>query len=176
MQPDDVSCTSVEAQCDVCADRRLISTNDGCLPRRSTDGRELYYREKQRIMAGRDLSSMGEPFDAVKARRRRKWIVAFSLPGYVALITFAMMAALQASHLDPPEWTTLIFFPFAVVGVFFWGTGPGFFLINLFMLLRDPWRRGRSRRERIGLTVLVLGSPVAWFIANLISDAYHLLR
>ena len=50
------------------------------------------------------------------------------------------------------------------------------FLINLFMLLRDPWRRGRSRRERIGLTVLVLGSPVAWFIANLISDAYHLLR
>ena len=114
--------------------------------------------------------------DAAKRTRRRNWIVALSLPGYLALLTFALAAWLEASHLDPPEWLTLVVVAFGLLTVLSWALTPFFVLFDLVLLLRDPWRRERSRLERVGLTLLVLGSPVAWFLGNAINDAYHLLR
>jgi ABC-type polysaccharide/polyol phosphate export permease len=111
--------------------------------------------------------------DAARARRRRKWIVAFSLPGFVALVGFALMAWLQVGS---SEWWLLVTVPVGVVAVFCWVFAPFLAVIGLVLLLRDPWRRQRSRRERAWLRLLVFGSPVAWFLSNLIKDAYHLLR
>lgn len=56
------------------------------------------------------------------------------------------------------------------------GAGAFFALIALVILLRDPWQRERPRHERVGLLLLVLGSPVVWFASLAINDAYHLLR
>src|SRR5258706_15130878 len=102
--------------------------------------------------------------DAARARRRRKWIVAFSLPGFVALVTFALMAWLQAGS---SELWLVVTLPVAVVGVFCWALAPFLAVIGIVLLLRDPWRRQRSRRERAWLRLLVFGSPVAWFVSNL---------
>jgi hypothetical protein len=57
-----------------------------------------------------------------------------------------------------------------------WGFAPFLFLIALWLLLRDPWRRERSRGERIGLRLFVFLLPVAWFVSTGISDTFHLLR
>lgn len=111
--------------------------------------------------------------DASRARRRRKWILAFSLPSFVALVTFALMASLPVGS---SEWWLLVAMPVGVVGVFCWGSAPFLAVIGIVLLLWDPWRRQRSRRERALLRVSVFGSPVAWFLSNLINDAYHLLR
>jgi hypothetical protein len=111
--------------------------------------------------------------DAARARRRRKWIAALSLPGFVALVGFALMASVQVGS---SEWWLLITIPVGIVAVFCWGFAPFLALIGIVLLLWDPWRRQRSRRERAWLKLLVFGSPVAWFLSNLINDAYHLLR
>jgi hypothetical protein len=122
------------------------------------------------------VSDVAQPVDARKARRRRSWIVAFALPGFVALIAFALMAWLQSSHLDPPEALLLVTLPIGVISMLCWGLGPFFFIADVIMFFRDPWRRQRPRHERVWLKVVVFGSPIAWFLSNLISDAYHLLR
>jgi hypothetical protein len=114
--------------------------------------------------------------DAARRRRRRRWIVLCSLPGYLALVAFALMAWGQSWQLDPPEPLLVVILPFLVLGVLSWGLAPFVTVLDLVLLLRDPWRRERPRRERIGLRLLVLGSPVAWFLSNGILDAYHLLR
>ena len=75
-----------------------------------------------------------------------------------------------------PEWTDLLFMPVGVAGVASWGFGPFIFVIALLMLVRDSWRTRRSWTERLALVAFVLGSPVAWFGANLIADKYHVLR
>jgi ABC-type polysaccharide/polyol phosphate export permease len=111
--------------------------------------------------------------DAPGARRRRKWIAAFSLPGFVALVAFALMAWL---HVGSSEWWLLVTVPVGVAGVFSWGFAPFLAVIGIVLFFRDPWRRQRSRHERVWLRLLVFGSPVAWFLSNLINDAYHLLR
>lgn len=119
---------------------------------------------------------MGELTNAAKARRRRNWIVALSLPGYLALTTFGLMAVIQSADFDPAEWLTLIALPVVVVGVLSWALGPFFSLISLVMFLWDLSRRDRRRRERVLHIFVVLGSVVAWILSNLINDAYHLLR
>ncbi len=86
------------------------------------------------------------------------------------------MAMGQSSHLELPEPLMFVIVPFLMVGVLCWGLAPFFALFALVILLRDPWRRERPRPERVGLTVLVFGSPVAWFLSNGIQDSYHLLR
>ena len=113
------------------------------------------------------------PIDVTRARRRRKWILAFSLPGFVALVMFALMASLPVGS---SEWWLLVAMPVGVVGVFCWGVAPFLAVIGIVLLLWDPWRRQRSRRERAWLRLLVFGSPVAWLLSNLINDAYHVLR
>jgi hypothetical protein len=114
-----------------------------------------------------------ERIDAPRARRRRKWILAFSLPGFGALVGFALMAWLPVGSSD---WWLLVTMPVGVVAVFCWGFAPFLAVIGVVMFLRDPWRRQRSRPERAWLRLFVFGSPVAWFLSNLINDAYHLLR
>ena len=57
------------------------------------------------------VSDVAKPVDARKARRRRNWVVAFALPGFVAFIGFALMAWLQSSHFDPPEALLLVTLP-----------------------------------------------------------------
>lgn len=111
--------------------------------------------------------------DAARATRRRRWIAAFSLPGYVALVAFALMAWVGVGSSD---WWLLITVPVGVFAMFCWGFAPFFAVISIVLLLRDPWRRQRSRRERACLRLLVFGSPVAWFLSNGINDSYHLLR
>jgi hypothetical protein len=96
--------------------------------------------------------------DAAKARRRRKWIVAFSLPGFVALVTFALMAWV---HVGSSEEWLLLTLPLGVVGVFCWVFAPFLAVIGIVLFLRDPWRRQRARHERAWLRLLVFGSPVA---------------
>jgi len=113
---------------------------------------------------------------ATRSSRRRRWIVACALPGYVALVAFALMAWAQSSHVDTPDALVLVMVPFAVLSVLAWALAPFVTVVDLVLLLRDPWRRERSRRERVRLTLLVLGSPVAWFLSNGILDAFHLLR
>lgn len=119
---------------------------------------------------------MNESKDAAKRRRRRYWIVACSLPGYVALVALGLMAWGESSHVDPSEPLMFVIEPLLLVGVASWGLAPFFVLFALVILLRDPWRGERPRSERVGLTLLVFGSPVAWFLSNLIQDAYHMLR
>ena len=111
--------------------------------------------------------------DPRKAKRRRNWIAAFSLPGFVALVAFGLMAWLPVGSSD---WWLLVTVPVGVAGVFCWGVAPFLALIGIVSCLRDPWRRQRPRRERVWLRALAFGSPVAWFLSNLINDAYHLLR
>ena len=120
---------------------------------------------------------MDDPKEAAtRSSRRRRWIVVCALPGYIALVAFALMAWGQASHVDTPDALVLVMVPFAVLSVLCWGLAPFVTIVDLVLLLRDPWRRERSRRERVRLTLLVLGSPVAWFLSNGILDAFHLLR
>jgi hypothetical protein len=99
-----------------------------------------------------------------------------SLPGYVALGAFALMAWGQSSYLNLPDALALVMVPFLILSVPAWAVAPFVTVVDLVLLLRDPWRRERPRRERIWLTLVVLGSPVAWFLSNLILDTYHLLR
>jgi hypothetical protein len=117
---------------------------------------------------------MSAPDDAAKARRRRKWIVALSLPAYITTVVFALLA--WAQGVDFPEWTLLAIMPIVVTSLLCFVLAPFCFLIDLWVLFRDPYRRQRSRRERIGLRLLVLFSPAAWFVSARISDAYHLWR
>src|SRR6476469_9521153 len=120
---------------------------------------------------------MSESNDAAtRSSRRRRWILVCSLPGYLALVAFALMAWAQSSHLDVPDALALVMVPFAVLSVVAWALAPFVTVVDLVLLLRDPWRRERPRRERVRLTLLVLGSPVAWFLSNGILDTYHLLR
>jgi len=86
------------------------------------------------------------------------------------------MAGLQSAHVTLSDPWDLLIMPIGLAGALSWGFGPFCILIALWLLLRDPWRRERPRAERIGLRLFVLGSPVAWFVSNLIIDAYHLLR
>ena len=79
-------------------------------------------------------------------------------------------------HVGSSEWWLLVTVPVGVVGVFSWGFAPFLAVIGIVLFFRDPWRRQRSRHERVWLRLLVFGSPVAWFLSNLINDAYHLLR
>lgn len=75
-----------------------------------------------------------------------------------------------------PEPLIILILPFGVLSVLSWGLAPLFVLIALVLLIRDWWRPERPYRERIGLTLLVLGAAVAWFLATGIIDTYHLLR
>ena len=111
--------------------------------------------------------------DMARAKRRRTWIVALSLPGFVGLMTFALMAWLQQGS---SEWWLLVTVPVGVIAVFCWGCAPFLAVIGIVLFLWDPWRRQRSWRERAWLRSLVFGSPVAWFLSGLINDAYHLLK
>jgi hypothetical protein len=95
------------------------------------------------------------------------------LPGFFALALFALMAVLQSARIGALD---LVTFPVGLIGIASWGGAPICTLVALWLLFRDPWRRQRSRGERIGLRLIALGSPLAWFGSNLISDAYHLLR
>ena len=117
-----------------------------------------------------------EPADAAKRRRRRNWIVACSLPGYVAFFAFALVAWMQTLHLEPPDSLILVTVAFGTITMLSWALAPFFVVIALVMLLRDRWRRERPRRQRMYLTLLVMGSPVAWILSNAIVDRYHLLR
>lgn len=114
--------------------------------------------------------------DVVRRRKRRRWIVRWSLPGFFALGGFALMAAFQSADTNVSDAWMILTFPIALIGVASWAFGPFCTLIALWLLFRDPWRRQRPRAERIALTLLVLGSPVAWMGSNVINDAYHLLR
>jgi hypothetical protein len=114
--------------------------------------------------------------DAKRRRRRRRWIVAWSLPGFLACGVFALMGALESSGASQSDALFPLMFPIVLAGVASWGVGPFCTLVALWLLFRDPWRRDRARRERISLRLLVWGSPIAWVGSNLIADAYHLLR
>jgi hypothetical protein len=114
--------------------------------------------------------------DAKRRRRRRRWIVVWSLPGFLALGVFALMGALESAGVSQSDALFPVMFPIVLVGVASWGLGPFCTVVALWLLFRDPWRRERPKRERVQLRLLVWGSPVAWFASNLIADAYHLLR
>jgi len=86
------------------------------------------------------------------------------------------MAGLQSAHVDPAGFWELVTTSVAMLGVVCWGVGPFSALIGIVLLLRDPWRRQRPRREKTWLRLLVIGSPIAWFLSNAIVDSYHLLR
>ena len=102
--------------------------------------------------------------------------MAWALPGFLALGGFALMAALQEARVATSDaWLPLVI-PIGVIGVASWGFGPFCWLVSLWLLFRDPWRRERPSGERLGLILLVWGSPIAWLGSNLINDAYHLLR
>jgi hypothetical protein len=117
-----------------------------------------------------------ESIEAAKRRRRRSWIVVCALPGYITLVAFGLIASMQASHFDPPDWTMLAIVPFGVIAMLSWGLAPFVALAGIILLWRDRWRRERSPRERVGLTLLALGSPVAWCVGNAIIESSHLLR
>ncbi len=67
---------------------------------------------------------MGDSIDAVKRRRRRRWIVACSLPGYVAFVAFGLMAWMQSSRVDLPEPWLLVIVPFGVISLLSWALAP----------------------------------------------------
>jgi hypothetical protein len=92
----------------------------------------------------------------------------------VAFVVFAFMAWTQGA--DFPEWTVLFILPIGVTSLLSFVLAPLCFLIDLWLLLRDPWRRQRSRGQRIGLRLLLLGSFVAWIQSIRLDDAYHLWR
>jgi len=94
----------------------------------------------------------------------------------VALVAFATGAWLQSSQFDPADSWMFVIMPVGVVSVLSWALAPFFFVIALAIFLVDLWRRERSRHEKAYLGLFVFGSPVAWFVSNLINDAYHLLR
>lgn len=100
----------------------------------------------------------------------------WSLPGYLALGGFALMAVLQSGTLTTSDAWSLVMFPIVLTGISSWGFAPFCTVIALWLLFRDPWRLDRPRPERVRLRMLVWGSPVAWIGSNLITDAYHLLR
>jgi uncharacterized BrkB/YihY/UPF0761 family membrane protein len=119
---------------------------------------------------------MSELIDAAKRGRRRAWIVVCALPGYLTLAAFGFIALMQASRFDPPDWAMLAIVPFGVIAMLSWALAPFFALCGIILLWRDRWRRERSRRERVGLTLLALGAPLAWVLGNVIIESYHLLR
>ena len=83
---------------------------------------------------------------ATRSSRRRRWIVVCSLPGYIALVAFALMAWGQSSHVDTPDALVLVMVPFAVLSMLAWALAPFVTVVDLVLLLRDPWRRERPRR------------------------------
>ena len=117
-----------------------------------------------------------QSLDGPKDRRRRNWIVALSVPGYVALVMFALMALLQPSLSHLSDAWTLATMPIGLISVLSWGFAPILAAIALVVFVIDAWQHRRPRRERAFLALLLVGSPVAWFLSNLINDAFHLLR
>jgi hypothetical protein len=141
------------------------------------DYRTYVFGHARPLLSETGSSDMNQSTDTAKpGRRRRRWIVMCSLPGYVALATFALIAWMQSSRLDLPEPFDVVMMPFALISMLSWGLAPFFTLFALVILLWDLWRRERPCSERAWLTLVVLGSPVAWFLSNLINDKYHLLR
>jgi hypothetical protein len=124
----------------------------------------------------RMTNHMQEPLDGPKHRRRRKWIIALSVPGYVAFVTFALMASTQRILSDLSDAWLIPSMFIGLISVASWGFAPILTVIALVVFLIDVWRHRRPRRERVFLTLLLIGSPVAWFLSNLINDAFHLLR
>jgi hypothetical protein len=119
---------------------------------------------------------MRESLDGRKDRRRRNWIIALSLPCYLAMVMFGLMASLQTIVSTASDAWMLPGMFIGLVGVASWAFGPILWLIALVVFAIDLWRHRRSRLERLFLTFFLVGSPVAWFVSNLINDAYHLLR
>ena len=113
------------------------------------------------------------PDETRRQRRRRRWILALAVPGYISFFVIALMAWAPS---DLPEWTLVVVLPVGVAGVLSHIFAPVLFLIDLWVLFRDPWRKQRTRRERWGLRLFAIGSLPAWVISLGIADAYHVWR
>jgi hypothetical protein len=110
--------------------------------------------------------------------RWRKWIIALSCPGYLALAGFGTIAWLDTMFKAPERslaWD-LVLMPVGLIGVASWGFGPIFVLIALVVFVVDLWRHRRPRRERSFLALLIFGALVAWIGSNVVNDKFHLLR
>jgi hypothetical protein len=73
------------------------------------------------------------------------------------------------------EWWLLVTAPVGMIGVLCWAVAPFLAVLSIVFFLRDPARL-HAPHERAWLGLLAFGSPVAWFLSNLISDAFDLLR
>jgi hypothetical protein len=85
---------------------------------------------------------------AAEAKRRRQWMVAWSLPGFVALGVFTLLAAVASAGVSRADAWEPLALAVALIGVASWALGPFCTLVALWLLCRDPWRRQRPRGER----------------------------
>jgi hypothetical protein len=110
-----------------------------------------------------------------EANRRRSWILAWSVPPYLALAFYGTIAVFHGAHGPAlPEAVEALVARAFMVGALVAGwscaCGPVCCVVALVLLSKDRWRKDRSSLERFMLTVLVLGSWLAW-VASFVAFA-----